>query len=325
MIVPARSALAVTLLFFVFVAFGELTASAQFGVESSKGPRLGEMSTQEIHVGIVVTAVGGPCQGIVATAPVPIDWPEQKVRVVQEDFSALVRHVDYRMVGDTVKQMVLTVPYLPDGEEARAVLVLEVQRHALEEPEDTSIFVVPKRLDRQMRTYLGASPGIETQHRRIKSLAKEIVADHDGAWEKVEAIYDWVRENVEYVNGPFKGAAAALRDETGDCEELSSLFIAMCRVNGIPARTVWVPGHCYPEFYLEDDEGNGYWFPCQAAGTRAFGSMPEHRPILQKGDNFQVPERPRERQRYVAEFLTGKGGTPRVKFIRQLADGTALE
>ena len=52
---------------------------------------------------------------------------------------------------------------------------------------------------------------------------------------------------------------------------------------------VWVPGHCYPEFYLEDAEGRGHWIPCQAAGTRAFGSMPEHRPILQKGDNFRVP------------------------------------
>ena len=45
--------------------------------------------------------------------------------------------------------------------------------------------------------------------------------------------------------------------------------------------------------------------------------MPEFRPILQKGDNFKVPEKPRVPQRYVAEFLTGKGGKPTVKFIRK--------
>ena len=66
---------------------------------------------------------------------------------------------------------------------------------------------------------------------------------------------------------------------------MSSLFVAICRADGIPARLVRVPGHCYPEFYLLDRDGKGRWFPCQAAGTRAFGGMPDPRPILQKGDN----------------------------------------
>ena len=72
-----------------------------------------------------------------------------------------------------------------------------------------------------------------------------------------ELIYDHVRDNVEYRNGRLKGALAALRDGHGDCEELSSLFIAVCRANKIPARTIWVPNHCYPEFYLVDQDGEG--------------------------------------------------------------------
>jgi hypothetical protein len=75
----------------------------------------------------------------------------------------------------------------------------------------------------------------------------------------------------------------------GDCEEMSSLFIAVCRLKGIPARAVWIPEHTYPEFYLEDEEGTGHWFPCQLAGTRQFGGMIEARPVLQKGDKFKVP------------------------------------
>jgi hypothetical protein len=127
-----------------------------------------------------------------------------------------------------------------------------------------------------------------------------------------------VRENVEYKNGPIKGAAAALRDGTGDCEELTSLFIAICRAAGIPARTVWVEGHCYPEFYLLDKAGEGHWFPCQAAGTRAFGEIPELRPVLQKGDNIRPPYNRRDRQRYMANHLTGAGGRPEVTFIRKM-------
>jgi len=104
--------------------------------------------------------------------------------------------------------------------------------------------------------------------------------------------------------------------------ELTSLFIAICRAANIPARTVWVPGHCYPEFYLVDEKDEGHWFPCQAAGSEAFGGIPEHRPILQKGDNFRPPYNRRDHQRYLAEHLTGTptpgGGRPQVKFVREL-------
>jgi hypothetical protein len=82
-----------------------------------------------------------------------------------------------------------------------------------------------------------------------------------------------------------------------------------------------VPGHCYPEFYLQDNKGEGHWFPCQAAGTREFGGIMELRPILQKGDNFRPPKNSKERQRYMAEYLTGtpsaNGGKPQVRFIRE--------
>jgi hypothetical protein len=49
--------------------------------------------------------------------------------------------------------------------------------------------------------------------------------------------------------------------------------------------------------------------------------MPLARTILQKGDNFQMPERPRERLRYASDYLVGLptpgGGKPTCQFIRQ--------
>lgn len=330
------------------------------------GPKLGDTQVQQIKIGISITAAGGACQGIVATTPVPIEWAEQQVKVVDQDVSAEVRDFDdFRMIDGTVKQMVLTVPYLAAGQEAHAILTFEVTRRGLVAPDDTAALVVPKKLDRQLRMYLAASVGIEARNPKIRSLAKEIAAKlkTDGpsdaalaaatdrrpaqnqdvqdavvgaigvagedrsetvsgeptTWDLVEAMYDWVRENVEYKEGPFKGAMDALKQGHGDCEELSSLFIALCRASGIPARTVWVPGHCYPEFYLTDEAGNGYWFPCQAAGSRDFGGIAEHRPILQKGDNFSDPDRPGRKLRYVSEHLkvTHAAGKPSVKFIRE--------
>ena len=118
-------------------------------------------------------------------------------------------------------------------------------------------------------------------------------------------IYDWVRDTIEYRNGDLRQIKEALKDKQGDCEEMTGIFVALCRASDIPARCVWIPEHCYPEFYLEDEDGVGYWFPCQAAGERQFGQMHDYRPILQKGDRFKVPEEI-AMQRYVSHFFSCK-------------------
>ena len=290
---------------------------------NAKGAKLGDALTKKIKIGVRVKAVGGPCRAVTATVPVPIDWPEQKVAAGEEDLSPGVHHVTYRTLdGGGAKQMVIYIPNIAAGEEAHVLVTFEITRSTQEPPDDTSIYKeCPKeKMPREILQYLGVSPYIEVTNPKIQKLAKEVTEDKTG-WDKVEAIYDATRERVEYKNGPLKGALRALIDGTGDCEELTSLFIALCRASGIPARSVWVPDHCYPEFYLVDDDGKGYWFPCQSAGSRAFGGIPEHRPILQKGDNFHDPDRPKDRLRYVSEYLHGtpaaKGaGRPQVEFVR---------
>jgi len=286
------------------------------------GPTLGDARVQKYRVGIEVSADGGPCRGIYATLPVPAEWPEQKVQIVAEDVSPDVRSLRYRTLPGGVKQMVVEIPDLPAGETARAVVTLSLERTSIMPPTDTASLIPPAKPDRELRASLGPSPYIETRHPKIVKLAKAVGEDLEG-WRKVEALYDAVREKVEYRNGELKGAARALADGWGDCEELTCLFIAVCRVEGIPARTVWVEGHCYPEFYLVDGTGAGHWFPCQAAGARAFGGMPDQLPILQKGDSFRDPDRPGKTLRYVSEFIRGSavdgGGSPRVKWIREPA------
>jgi transglutaminase-like putative cysteine protease len=266
---------------------------AQFTDEdpSSESAQFVRKEVVQLQVGIIVRSTGSALKGVEGTMPVPIDWPEQKVKIVDEESSPEVRRISYDIVGDTVKRMVVQIPFIRAGESSQAMVTFECTRYHIVAPEETSQYKIPKKTPPKIRKYLGASPSIETKNGKIRKLAREITRDVQGDWAKVEAMYDWVRNHVEYKNGPLKGAYQALKDGDGDCEELSSLFIAFCRVNGIPARTVWIPGHCYPEFYLVDAEGEGHWFPCQAAGTRAFGSMPEYRPILQKGDNFRVPEK----------------------------------
>jgi len=73
-----------------------------------------------------------------------------------------------------------------------------VTKSAVLGPEDTSVWSIPARSSAELRPYLGASPSIETTHAEIKRLAGDIVQDAATDWDKVKAIYNWVRANVRY-------------------------------------------------------------------------------------------------------------------------------
>jgi transglutaminase-like putative cysteine protease len=310
------------IVFIVTLLAGAGLACAQFKEATVDGQKTGDTKVTRWRAGMIVKATGGPCQGMFGYAPVPTDWPEQQVTTVSEEISPEAK-VKYEMVDGGVRIMRVEIAKLAANEEAKAIITVEIRRSEIVAPDETDIYVLPdpKKLPPEIRPYLLPSPKIESRDPKIRDLAKTVGADKEKAWEKVEAIYDFVREKIKYENGPLKGALAALKDGTGDCEEITSLFIAICRAADIPARTVWVPRHCYPEFYLEDDKGQGHWFPCQSAGARQFGGISETRPILQKGDNFRPPRgNSKERQRYMAEYLIGKpspgGGKPQVTWVR---------
>ncbi len=279
--------------------------------------------TRRIKVGIVVQA-RDTVLNVVATAPVPAEWPDQQVKIVDEDFAPSYAKIDYRTItsGGAVRQLVMEIPRLGAGQEARALVTLEVTRLSQPLPPDTSTYSIPRKLDRELNVSIGSSPFIESRHPKIVAAAKEAVADTQTDWQKVEAIYDWVRQHVAFRGAELTGAARALFNQEGGADDLASLFVAMCRSQKIPARTVFVSGHCHAEFYLEDPQGQGRWFPCQTAGERSFGTIVDDKPILQKGDNFKNPEDRKERLRFLTEYFNaaGRGKAPKVTFVSELLD-----
>jgi Transglutaminase-like superfamily len=283
------------------------------------GIQLGKTVTTQWRFGVVVSARGGNVTGITATLPVPMDWPEQKVKLLEESVTTKNAKVSFRVIDNAVKQMVVTIPKLTNGEEATIVATYEVAKTWIEPPLNTIEYRLPKNI-RKLNSFLGASPYIETGDSTLKKQALALTKPDALPWEQTHLLFLWVRENVKYkFSEQIQAAPVALQTKIGDCEELSSLFIAFCRLHKIPARAVWVPGHTYPEFYLEDATGNGHWFPCQAAGEAPdFGRMPEDRPILQKGDNLKLPEQ-KQPQRYAQHTLSARNAeaAPQVKFIME--------
>lgn len=295
-------------------------------------PKFEKPETIRFRVGAEITANNGACRGVIAMVTVPLDCPEQKVTLVEEDFSPEVAEVTYRPVpGGEVRQMLISVPRLNAGATAHAILTVDVATSKIAPPEKTDDLKIPKKIPAKVRAYTNPSPYIEMNNQQIRSFNKEVMGSVDenaNDWTKIEAIYDAVLKKIDYVEGPDKSAVDALKDKQADCQGRSAAFIALCRINKIPARMVWVHGHVYPEFYLEYEEGKGFWYPCESAGTRAFGEMPLARTILQKGDNFRVPER-KEKLRYASDFMIGLptpgGGRPHVKYIREIAPQSRAE
>ena len=188
------AAFSISLVLLSFVASPLAGQQSGFGVAGpSKGCKLGTQQTQKLQIGMVVTAQGGPCQGIVGTACVPIDWPEQEVKIVEEDCSPSVKSVTYRNLP-AARQVVVNMPYIPANQDCRCMPTFEVRRSALLPPDDTSIFVLPnpKKLKSDTRIYMGPSPMIEVNNAKIKALTKEAMSGKDTAWAKVEGIYDAV-------------------------------------------------------------------------------------------------------------------------------------
>jgi Transglutaminase-like superfamily len=282
--------------------------------------------TIELLIGLNIAAVDGNLLDTKAQTVFPCTWPEQKVEIIERNVPDNVR-IDFRDLPGNNKQLLLFVPVASPFQPVEATLKVRIEKSHIVGPADTSKLYIPKKFESSMRIYLGNSPYIEADAGELKKILKELnETEALTDWNKVERIYDWVRDNIKYETGKLKTVRQALKDRKGDCEEMTSTFVAMCRASRIPARCVWIPNHCYPEFYLEDENGNGQWFPCQVAGTRNFGSMPEYLPILQKGDRFNVPEH-KESMRYVQDYLKSAknlGRTdPKITFIRQLLGDAA--
>jgi transglutaminase-like putative cysteine protease len=239
--------------------------------------------------GLKVTA-SGPARGVTATVPIPREWPEQSITGSTTEKSDNVANVKIDEPTDGSRQIIFEVPLMDAGETAEVIMRFELTKQMMIAPNEPSHLKFSAKPPKEFKPFLKPSPQIESTHRRIKAIAAELRDESLPAWQQVETVYKWVRENIEYeFDTEIHSCLDALDAKKGDCEELASLFIAICRAMGIPARAVWIPGHTYPEFYLEDEGGNGHWFPCQVAGTYQFGAMTEVRPVLQKGDKFRLP------------------------------------
>lgn len=101
----------------------------------------------------------------------------------------------------------------------------------------------------------------------VKKLADSIIENKKTVLEKARAIYDWTVDNMyrdpETLGCGKGGVCLLLKKPGGKCTDISSVYVALCRAAGVPAReifsvrlgkkaeedtTTWQ--HCWAEFFL---------------------------------------------------------------------------
>ena len=122
-----------------------------------------------------------------------------------------------------------------------------------------------EELTDEIKKYLEPSKNLPLND-QVKNKAKEVTKGKTTDLEKARAIYDWVIANMnrnEDVKGCGEGDICALLDTTmsGKCTDINSMFVALCRASGIPAREhfgirinaddITKNQHCWAEFYLK--------------------------------------------------------------------------
>lgn len=116
-------------------------------------------------------------------------------------------------------------------------------------------------INSEILPYLDSQTNIDSDHPEIISLAKELAENNgDDLYKVVFEIADWVHQHITYDLSTLTADVAqkaswTLENRYGVCDEMTSLFIALLRANGIPAR--YISGISYTNSELFDD----HWGP----------------------------------------------------------------
>ncbi len=115
---------------------------------------------------------------------------------------------------------------------------------------------------------------------QIKAIADSVLnTSSTNALLLAKALFKWLKENVHYQTHATEGvqpAAMTLALKTGDCDDLSFLYVSLCRSVGIPARFIrgylisdtqpmQAVAHAWVEVFVGTGIGIGGWIPVECS------------------------------------------------------------
>lgn len=92
--------------------------------------------------------------------------------------------------------------------------------------------------DPEFAQFLKATREFAADNEQVKTQAKKIAGTDRDAWSVARKLAGWTYKNLEWKHVANADAAQTLATREADCSEFSTLFVAMARSVGLPARMV---------------------------------------------------------------------------------------
>lgn len=132
---------------------------------------------------------------------------------------------------------------------------------------------VPSYKKEYIENYLRAEPLVQSDHPRIKTLAREIAGPAEDPEGKARRILEWIHKYLDKrATVSIPNALEALEARAGDCNEHAVLFAALLRASEIPAKLcvglVYTRGRFY--YHAWNEVFLGQWVTADAL----MGQMP---------------------------------------------------
>ena len=129
------------------------------------------------------------------------------------------------------RQKVLKVEKKDDGKYSATIRVKS-------EPNKLGLLSLDKGKVELDSKYLEDTAEVQSNHKMIRALARELSADSKTKWQLAKNINLWVHLNLEKEMVDTVTALDALLERRGECQSHTFLFTALARASGIPTRIV---------------------------------------------------------------------------------------
>jgi hypothetical protein len=235
---------------------------------------------------------------------VPLAWPEQDIHQFADSGDQTFRLRDVHALGEIVRSLYRAPEIPPRPSQSRSLSVM--YRLSRREIRTNASLLADMKFppydesSAEYRLFTQSEKSIEVDASEIMAAATRLKDRSAGPYRFARAVYEYVLDKTEYEGpSPSRTALECLTKHKGDCGTYSTLFVALCRAGGVPARPVagcWAMGdnqwHCWAEFQLP---GVG-WVPVDpSVGDRGprerehyFGNLDNNRVTMAKTFNLSV-------------------------------------